>query len=81
MSVTVKEANAALQPLAPALFLERLDPVTALAVGRTYDVSKDGRRILNLKTPPATTADLRSVPRLVLVQNWVEELKRRVPVK
>ena len=81
MSVTVNEANAALQPLAPVLFVERMDPLTALAVGRTYDVAKDGRRILTVKTAASTTADPQSVPRMIVVQNWFEELKRRVPVK
>ena len=81
MSVTVKEANGALQPLAPALFLERMDPLTPLAVGRTYDVSNDGRRILTVKSAAATTADPQSAPRMIFVQSWFEELKRRVPVK
>ena len=46
---------------------------------RTYDVSADGRRFLMLKdvsvrddTPPAQS--------ITVVQNWVQELKRRVPV-
>jgi hypothetical protein len=48
--------------------------------GRTYDVSPDGRRFLMIKEirrvdEPTTSA------RLILVQNWFEELKRRVPVK
>jgi eukaryotic-like serine/threonine-protein kinase len=45
---------------------------------RTYDVSPDGQRFLMLKRttsqdPPATPA------RIVIVQNWMEELKRLVP--
>jgi serine/threonine-protein kinase len=44
--------------------------------GRTYDVAPDGRRFLmiqqrDLPQPPIT--------HIVLVQNWVEELKRLVP--
>ena len=48
--------------------------------GRTYDVSPDGRRFLMIKEisgvdEPTTSA------RLILVQNWFEELKRRVPTQ
>jgi eukaryotic-like serine/threonine-protein kinase len=48
--------------------------------GRTYDVSPDGQRFLMLKQ---STMDSESSPsaRMVLVQNWFEELKRRVPTK
>jgi hypothetical protein len=41
---------------------------------RTYDVAPDGR-FLMLESSEATPASL------VLVTNWVEELKRLVPVK
>jgi serine/threonine-protein kinase len=45
--------------------------------GRTYDVSPDGKRFLTIKqggsdqTPPPTS--------IVVVQNWLEELKHLVP--
>jgi serine/threonine-protein kinase len=44
--------------------------------GRTYDISPDGQRFLMIKAggpnqPP---------PQIVVVQNWLEELKRLVPV-
>jgi hypothetical protein len=39
-----------------------------------FDVSPDGRRFIMIK--PAATAATSS---LVVVQNWTEELKRRVP--
>lgn len=47
---------------------------------RTYDVSPDGRRFLMIKNgdAPATTA---SPERIVLVQNWFEELKAKLPRK
>jgi len=44
---------------------------------RGYDVTPDGRRFLMVQTmerPPITTTQI------VLVQNWHEELRRRVPV-
>ena len=46
---------------------------------RTYDASPDGKRFLMIKDaalPPAV------VPAsIVVVQNWLEELKRLVPTK
>jgi serine/threonine-protein kinase len=45
----------------------------------TYDVSPDGRRFLMIKQrdPKAETTPTS----LVVVQNWLEELKRLVPTK
>lgn len=45
---------------------------------RSYDVTADGRRFLMVqqKERPAVAA-----AEMILVQNWVEELKARVPVK
>jgi hypothetical protein len=49
-------------------------------LGRTYDVSLDGQRFLMIKE--SSTADERPPsPRIVLVQNWFDELKRLVPTK
>jgi Tol biopolymer transport system component len=42
---------------------------------RTYDVSLDGKRILVTKKLPADTPP----PHIILVQDWLEELKRLVP--
>jgi serine/threonine protein kinase len=47
---------------------------------RTYDVSSDGRRFLMLRNPD-TPAEAAPEARIVLVQNWFEELKRAVPTK
>ena len=44
--------------------------------GRTYDVAHDGQRFLMIKTSPEAAA---TAPRIVVVDNWIEELKRRVP--
>jgi serine/threonine-protein kinase len=43
------------------------------AMGRTYDVSPDGKRFLMIKSADD------SPRRIVIVQNWLEELKRLVP--
>lgn len=53
------------------------DRAYATPVGfRTYDVSPDGQRFLMIKDDPNATA-----AGMVVVVNWSEELKARVPVK
>jgi eukaryotic-like serine/threonine-protein kinase len=56
------------------------DAISGTGTGRTYDVSRNGDRFLMLKAGGASTngdapADM------VVVQNWLEELKRLVPTK
>jgi serine/threonine-protein kinase len=65
------------------LFAGRYYAGSVAILGRTYDVSADGRRFLMIKpgagigvSDDATTAPTN----LVVVQNWLEELKRLVPV-
>jgi hypothetical protein len=45
-----------------------------------YDVTADGQRFLLLASVPGTNASV-ARPRMVVVQNWFDELKRRVPTK
>ncbi len=47
---------------------------------RAYDVSPDGQRFLVIKDAPGFDSSTLSTP-IVVVQNWVEELKRVVPVR
>jgi Tol biopolymer transport system component len=42
---------------------------------RTYDVSTDGRRFLMIKQPVSEA----TAPQIIVVQHWLEELKRLVP--
>jgi hypothetical protein len=46
-------------------------------VNRSYDISADGRRFLAIKPPAAEQTG--APTSLIIVQNWFEELKRRVP--
>ena len=46
-------------------------------VGMTYDVSQDGR-FLMIKN---STATLSTPQRILVVDNWFEELKQRVPTR
>ena len=48
------------------------------AFGRTYDISRDGRRFLMIKD---VALDPSSAPTILVVQNWFDELKTRVPPK
>jgi hypothetical protein len=48
--------------------------------GRTYDISADGQRFLMIKE--GGNADQTAAPpQIIVVQHWVEELKRLVPAK
>ena len=47
---------------------------------RTYDVSRDGRRFLVLKES-APQQGATAGPAIIVAEEWLEELKRRVPVK
>jgi serine/threonine-protein kinase len=54
-------------------------PYVAGNAARTYDVSPDGKRFLMIKR--AAGAGDEPQPALILVQNWLEELKRLVPTR
>jgi len=49
-----------------------------LGFGRTYDIASDGRRFLMIK--PISRGGESEPTQLILVQNWLDELKRLVPV-
>ena len=74
MPITTRPAFSAGIP--KALFQLRA-PLTTLGT-RGYDVTRDGRRFLMVQDkqrPPLKATEM------ILVQNWFEELKRRVPAK
>ncbi len=45
---------------------------------RHYDVTADGQRFLMLKEDPSNTD---SSSQIIVVQNWLEELKSKAPIK
>jgi len=47
--------------------------------GRPYDVAPDGKRLLMMKPAAATGENSVLEERIIVVQNWFEELKRLVP--
>jgi serine/threonine-protein kinase len=56
-------------------------PYMAPQVARTYDVAPDGQRFLMIKRAPQKEGERASEPKLVLVQNWLEEVKRLSPAR
>ena len=49
------------------------------AGNRPYDIGADGRFLI-IRSGQAEAGN-RTAPHIVLVQNWLEELKQRVPLK
>jgi hypothetical protein len=51
--------------------------------GTPWDISTDGKRFLMMKMPASTgTESMAAGPRkFIIVLNWFEELKERVPVE
>ena len=47
--------------------------------GCTYDVSRDGQRFLMIKLEGSGSDETVAPANLIVVQNWLEELKRLVP--
>jgi Tol biopolymer transport system component len=64
------------QPPVPLLDREILRDVSVSL--RTYDVSPDGKRFLVIKDAPGSESSAMSAG-IVVVQNWVQELKRLAP--
>jgi hypothetical protein len=54
------------------------DETGGTGFGRTYDVSPDGQRFLMVKDV-AGSEDPSARPKIIVVENWLEELKRLVP--
>ena len=48
---------------------------------RGYDVSPDGQRFLMIKEPDSAPVTSPSVASMVVVLNWIEELKERLPAR
>ena len=61
------------------VFEQTFDVVAQSYVGRSYDVSPDGKRFLIVKEGASPEQRL-SPPQLVIVEHWFDELKQRVPV-
>ena len=61
----------------PTMLLDaRVYLLGTMAFSRTYDLSTDDSRFLFVKPDPLEQG---AMSRIIVVQNWFEELKRRVP--
>jgi hypothetical protein len=49
--------------------------------GPTYALSPDGHRFLMMKDAPAERDDVSAQTQIVVILNWIEELKRLAPAK
>jgi hypothetical protein len=49
-------------------------------IGRTYDISLDGKSFLVIDETPLDQGGIESAPRINIIANWFEELKERVPL-
>jgi hypothetical protein len=77
MRVTV-EPDTTWTASAPVRLLDKAPPFSASWGGRTYDISLDDQRFL--MPDSLTPSDPAAGPaRFIVVQNWLEELKRLVP--
>ena len=56
------------------------DLLAGVVLTRTYDASPDGKRFLMIKDAGAAGPAVAPAS-IVVVQNWLEELKRLVPTK
>lgn len=65
-----------LMPGTPEVYLEIAYPETG---SRRWDIAPDGTRFPMIRQG-ALNADSGRAPRIVVVQNWTEELRRLVPV-
>ncbi|MEX2271832.1 MAG: protein kinase [Vicinamibacterales bacterium] len=74
MAVPVTTSAGAIQLGKPAPLFD-VSPYFFGAVGRNYDVSRDGRRFVMVKNP--VNAAAQSTP-ITIVLNWVEELRARL---
>jgi len=48
--------------------------------GRTYDIAPDGQRFLMIKEGGGSEQTA-APPQIIILQHWLEELKRLVPTK
>jgi len=78
MAVAITEKDHRLEPGTPTLLFEDRFAVSTVSGGDAwYDVSPDGKRFLMLKTEDAPNG----TASIVIVQDWINELKRLAPSK
>jgi hypothetical protein len=80
MGVRMEGEDARFRTIMPAKLFEGRYYAGGVGVtGRTYDVAPDGARFLMIKEGEGLGDASAAAPTIVVVQHWVEELKRLVP--
>jgi hypothetical protein len=77
LMVVPVQTTPAFSPGTPARLFDLTFGLTNVA-GRTYDPSPDGRRFLVIKNSVMETSGSSSLPSMVVVEHWFEELKARM---
>jgi len=80
MAVAV-ETEPAFKPGKPEILFRGTYSPLNLQEGHPWDISPDGKRFLMMKPPSTGTAPTAPRQKIIVVVNWFEELKQRVPVK
>jgi len=80
MSIRIERAQTFAFGTPTKLFEGRYFLVDPVAEGRKYDVSPDGKHFLMIK-PGGAVEQTAPPANIIVVQNWLEELKRLVPTK
>jgi serine/threonine protein kinase len=76
LMVVPVQTTPAFSPGTPARLFDLTFGLTSVA-GRTYDVSPDGRRFLVIKNSVIESSGSSSLPSMVVVEHWFEDLKAR----
>ena len=80
MSVAV-ETKPTLRFGAPKVLFKNTNLGLTVTSGHPWDIHPDGKRFLMMEPPPAASSEEKPKPKIIVVTNWFEELKQRVPVK
>jgi len=80
MAVSIGDAATFSYGNPTTLFATRSGYYKSPAAGRTFDVSPDGQRFLMIKVATDETSR-RSTANMVVVMNWLDDLRQRVPAK
>jgi hypothetical protein len=66
----------------PKMLFKNTNLGLTIAPGTPWHIHPDGKRFLMMEPPETASANEKGPKRrIIIVTNWVEELKQRVPVK
>ena len=80
MSVAVDTSAATWPTTTPVKLFDVARYYPSVPARRMYDIAPDGQQFLMIK-PGGESDQTSKPPSIIVVQNWLEELKRLVPTK